>query len=582
MLLLLLPLPKKTNGSQPATVEEEHTAVVLATMRLPSLLSRVSDGFLSLRGSPDELWKAYALKFLDSYSYFSFSIVFTLFLTDDFGYTDVEAGTIYGLWGALITVYGLLTGPLIDRLGVSWSLRAGFATSLAARVLLFVTTSRPVLIATTCMLLPLGNCMGIPVLTTGIRRYTNERNRGFAFGIFYCVMNVAALCSGPVVDACTIWLKPHRDGLDELQQQQDQQQSGQNDNSAGAVIVTPSSQPWTITGYRLVILTGIVSNVIACLVTFTVREIKVHERKDSDEKITPPSNGNGSDGADEGVSTFTPVKTNAIQILRETTTTKRFWRFLAVCMITLNVRMIFRHLDATLPKYMVREFGPNVAKGTIYSINPVIIIALVPIVTAATSDVDPLVMIHVGSYISAGSVFFLAMSTSIWACIAFVTVLSIGEAIWSPRLYDYTVSVVKEGHEGTYMALSSAPLFLAKLPVGFMSGQLLQKYCPAGEGQQRRSRQMWFIIGATTAISPILMTLCWKYISHKDSKDDRVDLSRQPTAIHSKEEAIFGLHDGKQSEPLALTDISERDGEFLPLKKEISLPPVRPSTAIGP
>jgi hypothetical protein len=179
--------------------------------------------------------------------------------------------------------------------------------------------------------------------------------------------------------------------------------------------------------------------------------------------------------------------------------------------------MIFRHLDATLPKYMLREFGQDVPKGTIYSINPALIIVLVPLVTAATSNVDPLIMIHVGSYVSAASVFFLAFSTSIAACILFVTVLSIGEAIWSPRLYDYAMSVCPEGREGTYMALSNAPLFLAKLPVGMLSGVLLQKYCPI-EGE-RHSKEMWWIIGLLTASSPVLMTVCWNYIAQRDVYD---------------------------------------------------------------
>ena len=96
--------------------------------------------------------------------------------------------------------------------------------------------------------------------------------------------------------------------------------------------------------------------------------------------------------------------------------------------------MIFRHLDATLPKYMLREFGASVPKGTIYSINPALIIILVPLVTAATTHMDPLAVIHGGTYISAASVMFLVMSTSIGACVGFVVVLSIGEAIWSPRL----------------------------------------------------------------------------------------------------------------------------------------------------
>ena len=168
---------------------------------------------------------------------------------------------------------------------------------------------------------------------------------------------------------------------------------------------------------------------------------------------------------------------------------------------------------------MVREFGDNVPKGTIYSINPALVILLVPVITAATTEKDPLLMIHHGSYISAASVFVLAISTSVWACVLFVIVLSIGEAVWSPRLYDYTMSVVQEGREGTYMALSSAPLFLAKLPVGFMSGYLLQTYCP--EEGERHSKTMWFIIGATTATSPILLTLFWSYVSKRDDEEDK-------------------------------------------------------------
>jgi dipeptide/tripeptide permease len=179
--------------------------------------------------------------------------------------------------------------------------------------------------------------------------------------------------------------------------------------------------------------------------------------------------------------------------------------------------MIFRHLDATLPKYMMREFGDDVPKGTIYSINPVLIIVLVPLVSAATTNVDPLVMIHIGSYVSAVSVFALVASTSIGACVLFVTLLSVGEALWSPRLYDYTMSICPEGREGTYMALSNAPLFLAKLPVGMLSGILLQTYCPS-EGE-RHSQTMWLIIGMMTISSPILMTVCWNYISQRESKD---------------------------------------------------------------
>ena len=171
---------------------------------------------------------------------------------------------------------------------------------------------------------------------------------------------------------------------------------------------------------------------------------------------------------------------------------------------------------------MIREFGPDVPKGTIYAINPIMIIVLVPIISASTAHIDPLVMIHVGSYVSALSVFCLALSTTIWSSCVFMVLLSIGEAIWSPRLNDYTVSVSEEGREGTYMALSSAPLFLAKLPVGILSGYLLEKYCPETleDGEIRHSKTMWWIVGLLTATSPVLLTLCWGIVSKKESNDE--------------------------------------------------------------
>lgn len=528
--------------ANPSPYYRQSTSQSVYYTYILALFVKVKQGFSSLQGSPPELYKAYLLKFLDSYSYFSLSIIFTLFLSSDFGFSDIEAGTIYGAWGALITIYGLITGVIVDNLGVALSLRFGFLISLVARVALFYTTSKNMLLFHILVTLPMGNCLGIPVLTTGIRRYTDEASRGFAFGLFYVVMNVAALLSGPIVDLLTIWYK----------EEKEEAENGEIDYSV-----------WTFSSYRAIILTGIGSNLIACFVTLTVREIKVDTHDNAATSST-------------SVSAYRPTGGTFRQILQETMTAPSFRRFLVVCLITLNVRMIFRHLDATvrnegvskergivmssfpslcfclfsthkkLPKYMLREFGENVAKGTIYAINPALIIILVPVFTAATTDQDPLTVIHYGTYVSAISVFCLVLSTSIGACIAFVTLLSIGEAIWSPRLYDYTMSICEEGREGTcslnqlflpllsvgsvakhpllstcstcyigtYMALSSAPLFLAKLPVGFLSGYLLSRYCP--EEGERQSKTMWLIIGCLTLTSPILLSIFWGYVSKKD------------------------------------------------------------------
>lgn len=224
--------------------------------------ARVTAGLASLTDSPPELWKAYLLKFLDSYSYFSFSLVFTLFLSDDFGMSDVRAGSVYGAYGAMITVFGLVTGTVIDNLGVAKCLRIGFVLSFLSRMMIFACSSRGILLVCLLVTLPFSNCLGIPVLTVGIRRYTKEENRGFAFGLFYVVMNIGALVAGPLVDIVTLYYNGKKAG-----------DGGIVDESTDGVDETTSSS-WVMTKNRAIILTGAVANFIAIFVAFSVREIK--------------------------------------------------------------------------------------------------------------------------------------------------------------------------------------------------------------------------------------------------------------------------------------------------------------------
>ena len=106
-------------------------------------------------------------------------------------------------------------------------------------------------------------------------------------------------------------------------------------------------------------------------------------------------------------------------------------------------------------------------------------------------------------------------------------------------------------------ALSSAPLFLAKLPVGFLSGVLLQRYCPehVEEGEVRHSKTMWMIIGLSTVVSPIMITILWGYISGSDTK--------------------ASISNGRNNEETEDTNSSENSYQHQPLTHQISLPRVR-------
>ena len=151
-------------------------------------------------------------------------------------------------------------------MGVAVSLRVGFLVCLLARISIFLTSSKSMLLFQVLFVLPMGNSLGIPVLTTAVRRYTQESNRGFAFGLFYVVMNVAALFSGPVVDFCTILHKTPNDTLTIKNMTDIVKDSTISNMSENETILQ-----WEFSGYRMVVLAGIIANVLACMISFTSR-----------------------------------------------------------------------------------------------------------------------------------------------------------------------------------------------------------------------------------------------------------------------------------------------------------------------
>jgi dipeptide/tripeptide permease len=459
--------------------------------------------YAPLRTAPRELWLIYVLKLLESYGYFSFSIILVLFLSEEFELSDSAAGWAYGAFGMLTTVYGLCVGILVDNLGVRRSLLLGSSLLVLARTMALVTTSITTIYVVLFLVMPLGTALGIPVLTTAIKRYVPSAadGRAVAFGLFYAFMNVAALVSGPVADVL------------------------RGAFGCGAVLFGRQLSP-----YRLLILTGVATSVLQLALSGFVREIEVK-----------PGGG--------GPTTFRPRTGAPWTIAREICRTARFWRFLLLVVLLVAARLIFRHLDATLPKYLLRTHGPEVPYGLIYAINPAMIIVLVPLVSAYTQSAPPLRMIRWGAAVTAASPFWLAVSSSLPAAVLFVVTLSMGEACYSPRIYEYTTMVAPKGREGTYMALSSAPLFVAKLLAGGMSGALLETFCPAEPFGCAGGRTLWLIVGLVTATSPVLLFACSRCIqppggdttSAAEDGDD-VELRAADSAAGAQAHAATGAH----------------------------------------
>lgn len=356
-------------------------------------LGKTTRQWKTLGKAPRELWIIFALKFAQSYSYFSFALVLTLFLSQEHGVSDTAAGWTYGAYGVMSTFFGLIGGWAIDYLGVRLSLVLGAVLGSVARFILAFTGSRRTAMLVLYTLLPMSDACGIPIMTIGVKRFTNSANRTYAFSFFYSMMNLAALTAGPLVDAARSLAG---DGV-----------------SYSGNILWWHDVDIQLSPLRLVVFSGGLATLLMLTVVFMgIREVEV--------------------GEDGELREFVPNRDTPMEQTLGVLQSEAFWRLSLFTFLLVGVRLVFRHMDATMPKYMVRTFGPSAPFGLVYSINPFLIIFLVPIVGLLTRHVDSYTMILVGACISGVSPFWMALGASYWFMILFMFTLSVGEVRWAP------------------------------------------------------------------------------------------------------------------------------------------------------
>ncbi len=107
-----------------------------------------------------------------------------LYLSDDFGFNDQEAGWIYGIHGMAISIYSIILGSTVDVLGVKYTLLLGHFLLMVARAFMTFTYSRDVLLVQLYVTLPIGAAFLGPAMTTSLRRYTHDKNRSIGFSLY--------------------------------------------------------------------------------------------------------------------------------------------------------------------------------------------------------------------------------------------------------------------------------------------------------------------------------------------------------------------------------------------------------------
>lgn len=457
--------------------------------------------FAVLSDAAPELWLVFGLKLVAILAYGIMNSTLVLWLSTDLGFSDTRAGFLIAAWSSLLSLCTVLVGSFTDAVGLRRALLLGFGICMLARTVMTFALADSIALPFGLLPLALGEALLTPVMVAAVKRYSTERQRTMAFSIFYVMMNLGFASAGWVFDGV-------RGVLGE-----------QGQYSVPILGVTLSS-------YRALFLLSVLTTLAGLLMlALGLRETREPVRRNAARPWHPHAL----------LSAVREALAESARIFAGLWHQSAFYRFLAFLSLLVGVRLIFYHMYYTFPKHALRELGPGAPIGQLFGVlNSTLIILFVPIVGALTQRISAYRMVSFGSFIAASSVFFMVLPPELYAPLArgwlgklighywldlagavhplyvgivlFVLFLSLGESLWSPRLYEYTAAIAPEGREGSYMALSILPFFIAKFFVGVLSGFLLQTYCP--EDGPRDCQTMWLVIAAMAMITPVgLITL---------------------------------------------------------------------------
>jgi MFS family permease len=478
--------------------------------------------FLVLRGAPRELWVIYGAYVLENVAYkVGAASVLTLWLSSDLGFGDTSAGAIISTWSAILTLITVVTGSLVDALGIRRTFLLGFSICLVSRTVMTLTADRWIVLPFGLYLQAAGIALMTPVMVAACKRYSNAAQRSMVFALFYVLMNFGYAIGDLIFDKLR-----GKTGLGET----------------GTWIL-----PWLgteLSTYRVLISLSVVFTVPGLiLVRFFLRDgVEMTEEGVTITRREP----SGINSAATLLKSVRETGAKTWKIFSSLWRQVPFYRFLMFMSLVVGVRMIYYNILFMFPKYGIRVLGPSAQIGQLSGVlNEVLIIVLVPICAALTQKVTAYRMVTAGSLVSALSVFFIALPPEwfkplaagwlgnliahqwlgasgavnpLYISIAFFIILySVGEALWSPRLYEYAAACAPKGQEASYMALSMLPMFAAKFLVGGSSGWLLAKFCPA-EGP-RTPEVMWLIVGCMALVTPLGTFLFRKYLQlHEEGR----------------------------------------------------------------
>ncbi len=438
-------------------------------------------------------WVANGVELLERLAYYAVFIVITLYLSNVWGFSDIEAGAISGVFSASLYLLPLFSGAYADKIGFRSAIILAFSlltlgyaglgilpTMLESAGLVdyemnttFNGLNESYLrwsIVPVMALIVLGGSFIKSVISGTVARETTSENRARGYSVFYMMVNIGAFTGKTVVD-------PLRKSM----------------GDQGLVYLNFFSASMTLLALIAVIL--------------FYKSVKTE--------------GQGK--------SFREIGQGLIRVLTN-------WKLLILILIISGFWLIQSQMYATMPKYVIRLIGEDASPGWYANVNPLIVFVMVNFVTSLMKKKKALSSMMIGMLIIPVSALVMSFGNQIDSPailglhpVAFMMILgiamqAIAECFISPRFLEYFSLQSPKGEEGLYLGFSHLHSFFSYLLAFLMGGFLLDKYCPdprlfssaeAYAAATEHAHYIWYVFVGVGLLSALALFIYGKVTREK-------------------------------------------------------------------
>lgn len=446
-------------------------------------LREIIQPFIDLANASRAIWAINLSNLLEGLVYFGWLTLLAIYFNKFLGMNDQQADWMVGFLTGGITLSQLFLGGLSDKWGVRRAMLTALVSMLAGRLLLvgsgyFLPHGQgpwsPLFWASLAGLsgIILGYGLYQPAIYSGVKQFCDERTSAMGYAMLYAIMNLGGflpgLISPPVRSAFGI-----------------------------------QGVFWVYVGLTLLGLFFVFFILSRKTETEAVEAVARYNREKGIES-PPDKKPEISQDSNTPSRPENPIERVWYWIRNHPLADKKFAAFIFVL---IPVQTLFAHNWLTLPQYVDRALGPLGSKYMEFfvNLNPILIFILTPMVAALTRRANVYKMMILGTLVMAAPTFLLAIAPSIWLLLAYLVIMSVGEAMWQPRFLQYAAEIAPPGRTGAYMGVAQFPWFLTKIITALYAGWFLMRYCPEpGKGLQSTTT-MWFYYACIAMCSTVLL-----------------------------------------------------------------------------